>query len=200
MSVFEHCKNMKVKKNDIVYTPKPIALKAIEICDITENMSVLDPSRGGGIFYNNLPNCKKSYCEISENKDFFKWNEKVDLVIGNPPFSLWTKWLEHTVSITDKFCYIFGALNLSDSRMRKILDSGYGITKIHLFSVDWWFSQSFIVLFEKGKPSIMTVSPQRILCDICNERCDRGLNGNSMNECVPRIKKPVKSKHASKIE
>jgi len=200
MSVKQHCHNMRAKKNDIVYTPKSIALKAIEMCDITENMTVLDPSKGGGIFYDNLPICKKSYCEITEDKDFFKWNEKVDLVIGNPPFSLWTKWLEHTVSITDKFCYIFGAMNLSDSRMRKILDSGYGITKIHLFSVDWWFSQSFIVLFEKGKPSIMTVSPQRILCDICNERCDRGLNGNSMNECVPRIKKPVKPKHASKNE
>ena len=200
MSVVERCNNMKAKKNDVVYTPKSIALKAIEMCDITENMTVLDPSKGGGIFYNNLPNCKKSYCEISENKDFFKWNEKVDLVIGNPPFSLWTKWLEHTVSITDKFCYIFGAINLTDTRLRKIIGAGYGITKIHLFSVDWWFSHSFIVLFEKGKSSIMTVSPQRILCDICNERCDRGLKGNSMNECVPRIKKPVKSKHASKNE
>jgi len=200
MPLKDQCNNQRAKKNDVVYTPKSIALRAIEMCDITENMTVLDPCKGGGIFYDNLPNCKKSYCEITEDKDFFKWNEKVDLVIGNPPFSLWTKWLEHTISITNKFCYIFGAMNLSDTRVKKIIDAGFGITKIHLFSVEWWFGHSYIVLFEKGKPSIVGAEPSRILCDICNSRCDRGLKGNSMNECFPRIKKLPKSKSASKIE
>ena len=43
----------------------------IDMCNIQEGMKVLDPSKGGGIFYDNLPDkCIKDYCEITENKDF----------------------------------------------------------------------------------------------------------------------------------
>ena len=33
----------------------------------------------------------------------------------------------------------------------------------------------------------MSVEPNRVLCDICNGRCKRGLNGNSPNECTNNI-------------
>lgn len=180
---------LKLKKNgnDIIYTPLNVALKMIEMCDITKNMKVLDPSKGGGVFYNNLPDCHKYYCEIEEQKDFFDESERYDLIIGNPPYSIWNKWLEHTMKLTDKFCYILGCFNFTDKRVRDIIDNGYGITKFHLLKVDWWFSQSFLVLFEKNKPSIISVEPKRILCDICNKRCMRGRNKNGMNTCTNQI-------------
>ena len=144
-------RKLKVSSNDIIYTPKPVAELMIELCEITSNIKVLDPSKGGGVFYDNLPDyCIKDYCEIEENKDFFEYNEKVDLVIGNPPYSLWNKWIIHTMEITDKFCYIMGCFNFTDSRLRKFLDNGFGITKFHLLKIDWWFSPSFIVIFEKN--------------------------------------------------
>ena len=60
------------------------------MCNIQEGMKVLDPSKGGGIFYDNLPDKYiKDYCEITENKDFFNNYEKYDIIIGNPPYSLW---------------------------------------------------------------------------------------------------------------
>lgn len=180
-------RNIKNRKSpfDIIYTPKPVALKMIEMCELKEGDSVLDPSYGGGVFYNNLPDyVDKSFCEIEMDLDFFDYNDKVDCIIGNPPYSLWTKWIEHTMKITDKFCYIFGNLNFTDKRARDIFKNGYGITKFHLLKIDWWFSPSYLVVFEKNKASIITVEEHCVLCDICNGRCKRGRNGNSHNECA----------------
>lgn len=179
------CNKIKNRKtaNDVIYTPKPIVLKTIEMCDITKNMIVLDPSKGAGAFYDNLPECNKDYCEIQENKDFFNYNKKVDLIIGNPPFSKWTEWIKHTMELTDKFCYIMGCINFTDRRIKYIINNGYGITKFHLFKVDWWFAHSYIILFEKGKKSIITVEDNIILCDICNKKCKRGRKGNDPNIC-----------------
>ena len=176
---------LKTNSNDIIYTPKPVALIMIKLCKIKAGSKVLDPSKGGGVFYDNLPtNCIKEYFEITENKDFFNYTDNVDLIIGNPPYSLWDKWIEQTMKLTDKFCYILGCFNFTDARLRKVFDNGFGITKIHLLKIDWWFSPSFIVIFEKGKKSIITVEPKRILCDICNGRCKRGLAGNNPNKCT----------------
>jgi hypothetical protein len=182
-ALYNQCLEQKKKKNDLVYTPLSVALKMIEMCDIKPEMKVLDPCRGKGIFYNNLPPCEKKWCEISDDKDFFNETERYDLIIGNPPFSLWNKWLEHTIKLTDKFCYIIGCLNFSDKRMRDIMNKGYGLTKFHLVKIEWWFSCAFICVFEKNKESIISVSPERVLCDICNSRCLRGQKGNDMNTC-----------------
>ena len=178
-------RKIKQNSNDIIYTPKPVAIKMIEMCNIQEGMKVLDPSKGGGVFYDNLPdNCIKDYCEITDDKDFFNNYEKYDLIIGNPPYSLWDKWIEHTMKLTNKFCYILGCFNFTDARIRKILNSGFGITKLHLLKIDWWYSPSYIIIFEKNKESIITVAPACILCDICNSRCSRGRKGNSHNACT----------------
>tara|TARA_R100001480_G_C4709790_1_gene178599 strand:+ start:374 stop:946 length:573 start_codon:yes stop_codon:yes gene_type:complete len=38
-----------------------------------------------------------SYSEITENKDFFDWNGKVDLILTNPPFSLSREFVDHSL-------------------------------------------------------------------------------------------------------
>ena len=178
-----------IKPNDVIYTPKLVAKIMIDICDIKETDRVLDPSKGAGVFYDNLPPCNKDYCEITEDKDFFEYTNKVDLVIGNPPYSIWTKWLEHTVKICNKFCYIFGVYNFTPPRLQQIFNAGFIITKFHLCKVDWWFSPSFIVLFEKGniENSIISFTRERFVCDICGIRCKRGQKTKDkkygMNEC-----------------
>jgi hypothetical protein len=181
----KHANKIKQKssKNDIYYTPLPVAKKMIDMCNITSEMKVLDPSLGGGIFYDNLPECKKEWCEIAKGKDFFLETEKYDLIIGNPPYSLWDKWLDKTMELTDKFCYIFGTLNLTTLRLNKIFNKGYGITHFYLVDIDWWFGRYFCVVFEKNKQNIIEVSPKIILCDICNTKCQRGRKGNNVNTC-----------------
>lgn len=190
----------RIRKNDIIYTPKPLAIQMIEMCDITPDMKVLDPCYGGGVFYDNLPPCDKHWCELEKGKDFFSENERYDLVIGNPPYSKWNKWIEHTSKITDKFCYIFGFLNFTADRINHLNTLGFGVTKLSVVAVDYWFGQSIIAIFEKHKPSIINTLP-RVFCEVCNVKCNRGTEGRSFNECSPKPeKKPRKSKNEAKIE
>lgn len=172
--------------NDVIYTPKIVALKLIEMCELKEGDTVLDPCFGGGVFYDNLPdNVAKYWCEIDKGKNFFDFNERVNCIVGNPPFSLWNEWLEHTMKLTDKFGYIMGNYNLSARRLNIILQNGYGITKMHLINIQWYFGTSYLVIFEKNKPSLISVEPDTIRCEVCNKsNCKRGLKGNSYNVCT----------------
>ena len=90
---------------DTVYPPKPVALKMMARGDLKPGDTVLDPCYGGGVFYENLPDfVNKEFCEIELALEFFDYEDHVDCVVGNPPYSLWSKWLRHTIKITDKFC------------------------------------------------------------------------------------------------
>lgn len=174
---------MRNKPNDVIFTPLPVVLKMIEMCNITPDMNVLDCSAGTNkIFYNNLPSCNKYYCEILEDKDFFLETKHYDLIIGNPPFSIWTKWIKHTLTICDKFCYIMGNMNFSNSRLNLINDANFGLTKFHIVNIDWWFGSSFCLLFEKNKPSIITADNNIVLCE-CGKKCGRGKKSGSANLC-----------------
>ena len=176
----------KKKPNDVIYTPKKLATLMINLCDIKPEDKVLDPSRGKGIFYDNLPTCKKDWCEITDNKDFFKYDSEVDIIVGNPPYSLWTKWIKKTIDLNpDRFCYIFGALNLTPKRLKIIFDSGYIVKKIYVIQVDWWFGNQFVVYFKKGEieDSILNFCSS-FGCDICNTHCKRGRYGNDPNKCA----------------
>tara|TARA_R110000822_G_scaffold110422_3_gene240554 strand:- start:2449 stop:3048 length:600 start_codon:yes stop_codon:yes gene_type:complete len=161
--------------NDVIYTPKPLAKVMIDLCDIKPNDKVLDPSKGGGVFYDNLGECVKDYCEITEDKDFFKYDKPVDIIVGNPPYSLWTKWLEHTIKLNPKkFCYIFGQMNLTIARLKQIEKEGYKMTKIHLCKVDWWFGHSYVCVFDKTESNSIMTYTDIFCCDVCGKRCKRG--------------------------
>tara|TARA_R110000824_G_scaffold63420_1_gene166794 strand:- start:112 stop:711 length:600 start_codon:yes stop_codon:yes gene_type:complete len=181
---------LRQKANDVIYTPKPVAKLMIDLCDIQLDDKVLDCSKGGGVFYDNFPECIKDYCEITEDKDFFKYDKPVDIIVGNPPYSLWSKWLQHTIKLNPmKFCYIFGVYNFTTFRLQNIYDAGYIVKKLHFLKVDWWFSPSFIVVFEKGeenKDSLFSFSGKRIMCENCGKRCMRGRTSS---------KNGIKTKH-----
>jgi hypothetical protein len=184
----------KQKKNDIVYTPIPLAKKMIEMCEITPDMSVLDPCYGSGNFYNNFPECKKSFCEINMGKDFFDERSRYDLIIGNPPYSMLNKWIEHTITLTDKFCYLLGALNFQPNRFYNLEQKGYRITKMYVCCIDYFLGSSFVFIVERNKPGIVEFAINRYNCDVCGKRCNRGQPGYSFNECSPKPEKKRKTK------
>ena len=202
VSNYYNPKRFKQKPNDVVFTPLKLAKMMIELCDIQPTDKVLDPSKGKGVFYNNLPECNKSWCEITEGVDFFTLTDcrHYDLIIGNPPYSMWNDWITHTIKLNPKrFCYIWGTCNLTPKRLSVIRNAGYIITNFHLCKVDWWFSPSFIVLFEKGneEDSVLSFTAKAFFCDICGKggegkkKCGRGrtriVDGvkkkYGMNEC-----------------
>lgn len=170
--------------NDKIYTPQPLANHIISMANIQPDEWVLDPCRGGGAFYHHLPPCHKAYCEIDEGKDFYEWKTPVDVVIGNPPYSQWNRWLEHTLRICKKrFVYLFSVLSLTPRRLKMIHEAGFGITRIHITKVAWWMTQSITVVAEKGATSIIEYSPNQT-CPDCGVMCGRGIRGNPPNVCA----------------
>lgn len=93
------------KPNDKVYTPEDIAKDIISRFNLSGK--VLDPFYGKGVFYNNFPdNVEKDYCEIDLGKDFFDYNEHVDWIISNPPYSIYTDVMTHSYEIADNIVYL----------------------------------------------------------------------------------------------
>lgn len=147
----------KQKPNDIVYTPQKIVDLMIE--DININDSILDPCYGKGVFYNSFKNKNKHYCEITKNLDFFDFNENIDLIYGNPPYSLLTKWLEHSFKICNKkIKYIIGMYSLTPARLTLAEKYGFYITDILLTQVPTWFQRSYIITFEKLKEKPLKIN------------------------------------------
>ena len=189
---------MRDTPNDVIFTVKPLAQIMIDLCDIQPTDKVLDPSKGGGVFFNNFPECDKSYCEIREGIDFFKYDKPVDIIVGNPPYSLWTSWLDHTIKLNpNKFCYIFGQMNLTVPRLIKIEAGGYKMTKIHLCKVKWWFGHSFVCVFEKTDIDSIMSHSKCFHCECGKKECKRGKytteNGvkKKHNPNICSLKKPI---------
>jgi hypothetical protein len=178
----------KQKKNDIVYTPSQVVDIMIKFCNYS-NEYVLDSCRGKGAFYNKL-NYPKEYCEITEDIDFFSFSKKVELSIGNPPYSILSKWLEHTYKICDKFCYIFGMYSLTSPRLRDMEKAGFYITKMMLINVPTWFQRSYIIVAER-----LTEKPDKIVFDFeyMGNKClycgcsVGGMKGKNIKHCKRKM-------------
>ena len=123
---------IKNGKNDKVMTPEKMAKKVINLYNI--NGVILDPCKGTGAFYNNYPtHCEKEFCEIDENKDFFKYNKPVDWIITNPPYSIFDDFLKHSQNIADNIVFLIPMSKAFSSlrRIKNILNYG-NIYSIHI--------------------------------------------------------------------
>ena len=92
-----------LNEKDVVYTQDWAARDMVEF--FKPSGRILDPSKGDGVFLKHLPP-NTAWCEIENGKDFFAWNDPVDWVFGNPPYSIFTKWMEHSMKIADNICYL----------------------------------------------------------------------------------------------
>lgn len=92
-----------VNPSDIVFTPTHIAKGIVQWLNPTGKC--LDPCKGDGAFYNYLPD-GSDYCEIRDGKDFFDYNEKVDWIIGNPPYSIFEAFLSKSFILADNVAFL----------------------------------------------------------------------------------------------
>lgn len=121
---------------DKVYTPVHIAQAIINDIEFKIVGKVLDPFRGKGAFYDNYPEgVEKDWCEIDDGKDFFDYNEKVDWIVSNPPYSIFSKVLEHSLEICDNIVYLIPINKLTSSftRIKRLMAWG-GIPHVILMS------------------------------------------------------------------
>ncbi len=93
-------------KNDIVMTNSNTAIEIIEYFkpQFKINDKFLDPCKGDGAFFDNMPKFKE-YCEISQGKDFFDFYDNIDWIITNPPFSIYDDFLIHSFEISNNVIF-----------------------------------------------------------------------------------------------
>lgn len=143
------------KAKDVFITPKDLALKHIEY--ITESYNTdgfkwLDPCRNNenGSYYSQFPN-NKDWCEILEDKDFFEYQGEINVICGNPPYSIIDKFLEKSVDLKpDIISYLIGINNLTARRIEYMKSKGYYLAKIKMLKIFQWFGMSFICIWRKG--------------------------------------------------
>ena len=142
--------------NDIFITPIQLAKINIDMIEYNIEDIWYDPFKNNGSYYNQFPNDNKKWSEILENKDFFQFNEKIDIICSNPPYSIIDKVLEKSVELKPRvISYLIGINNLTPKRMEYMESKGYYITKLHICKVFKWYGMSVIVLWEKDKKSII---------------------------------------------
>jgi hypothetical protein len=92
-----------VLEGDVVYTPIHVSK---QIIDFVKPYGIcLDPCKGDGAFYDYLPEGSK-YCELKEGSDFLHFEEKVDWIIGNPPYSIFEDFLRHSFLYADNVSFL----------------------------------------------------------------------------------------------
>lgn len=91
-----------IEPSDVVYTRSDIAKNIVK--SLNPKGICLDPCKGDGAFYNHLPNA--DYCELGEGKDFFDYNKKCNWIIGNPPYSIFFDFLQHSFELAENVSFL----------------------------------------------------------------------------------------------
>lgn len=131
---FPHKNDIK-DVNDVVYTPIYLVKKILKELPILPTDVLYDPFRGKGAFYNNFPEGnEKHWSEIEEGKNFYDFKKKVDWIISNPPYSDYTKVMNHSYELASNICYLVPLNKITSSWGRVLdLDNFGGIRKIWIF-------------------------------------------------------------------
>ena len=158
---------VKAKAQDWDQTPEEVCCQIISIFPWAEGELVLEPFRGHGNFYNNLPgSIRKDWCEMKEGRDFFQYEGQPDTIITNPPFrdraggeNLVVPCLERCLLLARKRVVFFinhKSLNsLTAARLKKYEGWGWGITKFAIWDMKKWPGRYFLIAWERGKPSMI---------------------------------------------
>jgi len=120
----------KATASDTVQTPVNIARMIVS--SFSPQGLILEPCRGIGNIYNELPE-PKDWCEIIEGRDFFDYQTKVDWIITNPPYSIYDRFLEHCFKVADNVVLLTPiAKAFKSMKVEKLVDAYGGLKVIWL--------------------------------------------------------------------
>lgn len=132
--------NRNYDSNDDVQTPRDLARRIAE--HFAPSGRILEPCRGEGNFYRYLPS-GTFWCEIKEGRDFYQWNEPVDWIVTNPPWSQVRNFWRHAMTVADEIVFLITINHLwTKARLRDIKGEGFGIREICLVEMPEEFPQS----------------------------------------------------------
>lgn len=140
------------KPNDKFYTPLSLVKIHLSKFCIDKESIIYEPFYGKGVYYNEMrnvfPYCEIKFTEIDMGLDFFEFNEKIDYIISNPPYSIIDKVLEKSILLKPKIIsYLIGFGNITTKRIEYMNKNGYFITDFHLTKVWKWYGMSLIITF-----------------------------------------------------
>ncbi len=132
--------NRDYVSNDDIQTPP--ALARLLVTHFKPRGRVLEPCRGDGNIFHVLPS-GASWCEIKEGRDLFAWNQPVDWVVTNPPWSQIRRFLQHAMSVSENVVFLLTINHVwTKARLRDIRAAGFGIREIVLVDMPESFPQS----------------------------------------------------------
>jgi len=144
---------MKDKPKDITfhYTNEQMVKDLIAITPIYG--SVLDAGSGKNkVWFNNLSG-EKYECEIERGCDFYKWDKKVDWIVGNPPFHESWLFFQKASEVAEKgiaFLINNQAFNSwTPKRFELFKQKGFYLQKIHIMADKRWFGRYYYLIFTK---------------------------------------------------
>jgi hypothetical protein len=151
-STTSHNIKKRNKANDVFLTPIELAKNHINMIEYKEDDIWYDPFKNSGNYFNNFPTNNKVWSEILEGKDFFDFNEKIDIICSNPPYSILDNILKKSIELKPRIIsFLIGMGSLTTKRIELMNKHGYGLYKIKFLKVWKWYGMSFIVYFELGK-------------------------------------------------
>lgn len=119
--------------DDKIYTPDSLAKKIVNYYN-PFGKKCLEPCKGGGAFLRAFQDIgiNPFWCEIDEGNDFFQFNEKVDWIITNFPWSLHRECIKHSMQISDNIVTLVTLNHILalKARLRDIRENGFYIREV----------------------------------------------------------------------
>ena len=119
--------------NDRVYTPPDLAAKIVR--HFMPSGRILEPCAGQGAFVTALKEeCGEEsvdWCEVDQGLDFFDWEERVDWIVTNPPWSQFRPFLRHAMAVADNVVFLcLTNAWFMKARRRDMQEYGFGLVEI----------------------------------------------------------------------
>lgn len=112
-----------VLQGDIVYTYDYVSKNIIDF--LKPKGKCLDPCKGDGAFLKFMP-VNSDYCELRENKDFLHYENKVNWIIGNPPYSIFEDFLRHSFLISNNVSFLVPTNKVFQRQLIMDMINNYG--------------------------------------------------------------------------
>lgn len=138
------------------YTPESCVKTLLALMPIDKNDYVLDAGSGiNKVWFKNIDTTRKDEVEIDEGKDFYNFTDKVDWVVGNPPFTELVGFIKHSAEISQKgFAFLTNHARINQitpKRLGDLEEKGFYLSRIHIMSIKAWFGRYYFLVFTKNK-------------------------------------------------
>ncbi len=132
--------------NDEFMTPIGLANYLAKLIPFGNSDVILEPCAGKGAFLNAIPQ------SFTIDRDFLDYNENVDWIVTNPPYSELDKWLEHCFGLARKgVALLLNTHSITPRRLEMANKAGFGLTVIHICKVFHWFGISAFCVWQRDE-------------------------------------------------